>query len=328
MFVAATLCSVCGSGYSAVGRYGAGAAKGRHQGSRRDYCIPMGVNVAHVLRHKVSLERDQLIENLLPKGADLFGRDGSEVYASAPHCWRQDPRRHLPRRSRNWSCRLPTRYECPELTAMAGGQYTRHPLAASAGVHRFPKTIRQTGVHSDGMKRLPLLLAVVGIACSSTTPYRKTWQPTTGHDVYPPLMTAAIALEPNEVETILAAGGVLIGYQATTRMYSTRSASVGGTHFIAVAGNETAHTSCRTAPLFGVNVTSCSTSMGYRPRKVAVFRLEVEGWLKLPPHLVPPTSSVAPHTQGYVSRDGCKVSDAWGTVKCSNDWKVHRWSTQ
>jgi hypothetical protein len=175
------------------------------------------------------------------------------------------------------------------------------------------------------MKQLLLLLVVSCAACGST-PYRKTWQPATPQDVYPPLLHAALVLEPAEVETVRSVGGVLIGYQATTRMYSTRAASVGGTHFVAVAGAETSHTSCRTTQGFGgVGLTSCSTSAGYRPRKIAVFRVEVEGWRTLPPHLVPPTSTVEEGVEVYVSRDGCKVADAWGDVKCSNDWRIHKW---
>lgn len=152
--------------------------------------------------------------------------------------------------------------------------------------------------------------------------YRDTWQPWTPQDVYPRLLIRALAIEPGEVGAVEQAGGQLIGYHATRKAYSTRAGSVGGTHFVAVAGTMTAHTSCTAAPIGGVTLGLCSTSSGFRPSKIAVFRVPPEGWPSLPPHLVPPTSEVEEGVRVYATRDGCTVSGAWGTVKCGNDWKV------
>ena len=71
-----------------------------------------------------------------------------------------------------------------------------------------------------------------------------TWQPATTQDVYPRLLHSALALEPGDVGSIERAHGVLIGQHATRRKYAPRAGSVGGTHFVAVAGTQTADTRC------------------------------------------------------------------------------------
>jgi hypothetical protein len=68
----------------------------------------------------------------------------------------------------------------------------------------------------------------------------------------------------------------------------------------------------------------CSTSASFHPTRIAVLRVPAENWGALPPHLVPPTTAVEPGARVYAVRDGCVVQRTWGTVKCSNDWKVRR----
>jgi hypothetical protein len=169
-----------------------------------------------------------------------------------------------------------------------------------------------------------LSVALIGCAANThgSTVYRDTWQPWTPQDVFPQLLRRALAMEPDDVAMVEHAGGQFIGYHATRKAYSVRAGSVGGTHFVAVAGTTTAHTSCTAAPIGGITVGLCSTSSGFRPTKVAVFRVPLESWPLLPPHLVPPTSEVVDGVQVYATRDGCSVQGAWGTVKCTNDWQV------
>jgi hypothetical protein len=194
--------------------------------------------------------------------------------------------------------------------------------------HRHVRSIAVLAMHTIRTRRIErqwngmllhsthrfVLAALLLVGCG--TVYRDTWQPMTAQDVFPRVLHRAPALEPLEVEMVQRAGGKLIGYHATTEKYALRAASVGGTHWIAVAGNNTSRTHC----VYGF----CSTSSGYRPRKIAVFRVEPAQWDKLPPHLIPPTNDVEDGIHVYVTRDGCSVDRSWGRVSCSNSWQVRR----
>lgn len=171
------------------------------------------------------------------------------------------------------------------------------------------------------VRRLTAATVLASAACTNT-PYRATWQPMTSQDVYPPLVGHAIALEPSELPMVERAGGVFIGYQATHRKYSPRASSVGGTHFIAVAGQQITHTSCSGGVIGGVALSLCSSRGRYRPTKVAVYRVEAARWNELPPHLVPPTSDVEMGVAASATRDGCSIGNAWGITKCSHSWRV------
>lgn len=159
-----------------------------------------------------------------------------------------------------------------------------------------------------------IVVALVALASGCSTVYRDTWQPMTAQDVYPRVVRSALVLEPSDVALVEQAGGTLIGFHATRRKYALRAGSVGGTHFAAVAGDHRARTLCASG--------WCSTTSGYRPSRVAVFRVEPEKWRALPPHLVPPTGNVEESVSPPVTRDGCSVSRSWGRVDCSNSWQL------
>ncbi|MDB4988676.1 MAG: hypothetical protein JWN04_3854 [Myxococcaceae bacterium] len=171
------------------------------------------------------------------------------------------------------------------------------------------------------MRLIPfVLLAATG--CTPTV-YRDTWRPTTQADTYPVLLAAALAVDPEDVAGLEAAHAQLIGYHATTHGYATRAASVGGTHWFAVRETSTNQSNCTSWP--AIHQVTCTASTRSRPTKIAVVRVEPADWKSLPPHLVPPANDIAPALLQTASqaRYGCDVNDTWGSVTCSNEWKLY-----
>lgn len=136
------------------------------------------------------------------------------------------------------------------------------------------------------------------------------------------MLRAALAVEPDDVAAVENAGGKLIGFHATRQGYGLRAASVGGTHFVAVAGVETVHSNCAATAFRGSSFISCSSRGGRRPTKIAVFRVPIGDWRRLPPHLVPPTSDVLEGMPVDVTRSGCNVGNGWGNVVCDDSWRI------
>lgn len=167
---------------------------------------------------------------------------------------------------------------------------------------------------------LTLLLFLCG--CSHNAIYYDTWRPTLDEQYksHSRLVTSAIYLQsPEDLQTVMAVGGIHIGWHENGGGMALRAGSTGGTHFYPDSSTSNNYAAC-----FGNRLILCTAWTSTRWTRISVIRVPAERWHLLPPHLIPTGSDAITGVHASAIREGCITNRSRGIVQCSNDWTILR----